>query len=255
MEETAQQIRVEDFIVNSYVALDLETTGLDAKKDRIIEIGAVKVIDGQIKEEFSSLINPRKLLEPRIVGITNITDEMLLEAPGMEEKIEEILDFCSGFPVLGHHIIFDYSFLKRFAVNSGLEFEKKGIDTLSICRGCMPAETKKNLTDASRYFGVVQETAHRALSDARTAHLLYQALKERYGNVVPKFFMPKPLIYKVKKEQPATKKQKEVLRDLIKYHKINLTVQIDYLTRNEASRMADKIMFQYGRIKRGEKNV
>ncbi len=64
----------------------------------------------------------------------------------------------------------------------------------------------------------------------------------------PELFLPKTLIYKVKKEQPASKRQKQVLRELLKYHKISLTVQIDSMTRNEVSRMTDKIISQYGRI-------
>lgn len=233
----------------SYVALDLETTGLDPKKDKIIEIGAVKVIGDQITDTFSSFVNPRRRLDPFVRELTGITDEMTECAPGIEALIKPLLDFSGDLPILGHHIIFDYSFIKRAAVNQGLDFERKGIDTLTLCRRFMPQEEKKNLEAASRYFGVSNQSFHRALSDAETAHLLYQILKSRYFETAKKEFFGKPLIYKVKKEQPATKKQKEVLRDLIKYHKINLTVQIDYLTRNEASRITDKIILKYGRIK------
>lgn len=236
---------------NSYVAIDLETTGLDPKRERIIEIGAIRVEGGEITERFSTFVNPCMELEPRIVELTGIRDEMLMSAPEIGDVIGEILAFCGELPLLGHHVIFDYSFLKRAAVNAGYTFERNGIDTLKLCRRFMPGEEKKNLAAACTWFEVEQEEAHRALGDAVSAHRLYQKLKEHFFLAAPEAFSPNPLIYKVKKEQPASKMQKEVLRDLVKYHRINLTVQIDSLSRNEASRIIDKIISQYGRrIKR-----
>lgn len=234
---------------DSYVSVDLETTGLDPKQDKIIEIGAIKVEDGQVTDQFHTMVNPRRALEERILEITGIDDSMLTDAPGIEDVIEGMLAFCRGLPLLGHHVIFDYSFLKRAAVNQGLKFESQGIDTLALCRKFMPEEEKKNLTAACRYFEIENENAHRALSDAWAAHKLFQELKKRCPEGELEVFEPKTLVYKVKKEQPATKRQKELLRDLIKYHKICVTVQIEYMSRNEVSRMTDKIISQYGRIK------
>lgn len=241
--------------MDTYIAVDLETTGLDPKRDKIIEIGAVKVVNGQITEEYSSLVNPHRDLEKRIIELTGIENEALLNAPDIERLMESFVDFCSGFSLLGHHVIFDYSFLKRAAVNQKLAFEKEGIDTLMLCRKFMPETKKKNLAAAAAYYGVPPERAHRALSDAKMSHYLYRAMKAKHFSDDELAFSGKPLIYKVKKEQPATKKQKEGLRYLIKYHKINLSVQIDYLTRNEVSRITDKIILKYGRIRRGESNV
>ena len=84
--------------------------------------------------------------------------------------------------------------------------------------------------------------------DARGAHDLYQVLADRFGDCGAERFSPRQLVYKIKKEQLASKRQKEVLHQLLKYHKIEITVQIDYLSRNEISRMTDKIISQYGRI-------
>ena len=78
---------------------------------------------------------------------------------------------------------------------------------------------------------------------------VYQKLLEKHGAKAPEIFAAKPLIYKVKREQPASKKQKEDLRYLLKYHKIDLPVQIDYLSRNEISRITDQIISRYGRIR------
>ena len=142
-----------------------------------------------------------------------------------------------------------YSFVKRAAVNQGLAFEKNGIDTLTLCRRFMPAEESKRLGAACAFYGLAQESAHRALGDALDAHRLYQKLVKKHGAEAPEAFAAKPLIYKVKREQPASKKQKEDLRYLLKYHKIDLPVQIDYLSRNEISRITDQIISRYGRIR------
>lgn len=235
---------------NSYIALDLETTGLDPKRDKIIEIGACRVGDGEIEKELSLLVNPHQPLPERITALTGITDGMLEEAPDMESVIGQVMDFCGDLPILGHHVIFDYSFLKRAAVNAGFPFERSGVDTLGLCRRFMPEEEKKNLAAACSWYQIPKETAHRALSDARMAHFLYQKIRDLNFCGNEEAFLEKPLIYKVKKDQPASKKQKEGLRELAKYHRINLSVDIEYLTRSEASRMTDKIIFQYGRMKK-----
>lgn len=232
-----------------YIAVDLETTGLDPKRDKIIEIGAIHVSDGKEIAQFHTMVNPRRQIEARITELTGITDDMVEDAPDIGDIIGGFSDFCGELPLLGHHVIFDYSFLKRAAVNHKLDFERNGIDTLKLCRTFMPQEERKNLEAACTFFRIEREGAHRALGDARDAHMLFQTLVGRYGAAQPEAFTPKPLIYKVKREQPASKKQKEDLRYLLKYHKIDLPAQIDHLSRNEASRITDKIISQYGRIR------
>lgn len=237
-------------IPNSYIALDLETTGLNPKQDKIIEIGAVRVEDGQETGRFHTMLDPHRELEARITELTGISGDMLENAPDLVDILPEFLAFCGELPLLGHRIIFDFSFLKRAAVNQGLTFEKNGIDTLTLCRRFMPPEESKRLGAACAFYGLTQESAHRALGDALDAHRLYQKLAEHHANQAPKAFVDAPLLYKVKREQPASKKQKEDLRYLLKYHKIDLPVQIDYLSRNEISRITDKIISKYGRISR-----
>ena len=244
-------------VPNSYAAIDLETTGLNPKTDKIIEIAAIKVIDGRIAEEKTTFVNPHRLLDERITGLTGIGDAQLTDAPDIGRVIGEYVEFTRGLPLLGHNVLFDYSFLKHAAVNHGLEFEREGLDTLKLCRAFMPKEMSKSLGPACAYFQVKPESAHRAMGDARAAHELYQAIRARYGNAESaagaadaKLFLPHPLICRVKKEQPATKRQKEVLRELAKYHRIDLTVDMEYLSRSEISRLTDKIIAQYGRIRR-----
>ena len=183
-----------------------------------------------------------------IVRLTGIDDSMVQDAPGMEEILDQVLDFMEDLPLLGHQVIFDYGFLVQAAVNQNRTLDKEGIDTLKLCRLLMPAEEKKNLGAACRYFGIEQEKAHRALSDAISAHLLYQKLMEVCGTGREDLFSAKKLQYRAKKERTATKRQKEHLQDLLKYHRINVTVQVEHMSGNEISRMIDRIIFTYGRI-------
>lgn len=235
-------------MIDSYISVDLETTGLNPKSDKIIELGAVKVVNNKIEGTYETFINPHRMIDDSIIALTGITNEQLKHAPLIDDKIEEIIGFFEELPLLGHHIIFDYSFLKHRTVNLGIQFEKTGIDTLALCRIFMPEDSKKNLSNACRYFGISMNCAHRALPDSIAAHELYQALVREFGQKRFEEFQAKPLIYKAKKEQRATKRQKDHLRELIKYHRINLSVDIDYLSKNEISRMVDKIISQYGRM-------
>ena len=235
-------------MTTSYVAVDLETTGIGAKREKITEIGMVKVVDGAVVETYHTMVNPHREIPERIVELTGITDDMVKDAPDITEVLPQVIAFCEGFPLLGHQIIFDYGFLIQAAVNRKLEFKKDAVDTLKLCRYLMPGSEKKNLGAACSYFGIDPETAHRALSDAMSTHLLYAKLMEQFGESRADLFEAKPLIYKAKKERPATKRQKQHLHDLLKYHRIKTTVDMDHMSGNEISRMIDQIIFTYGRI-------
>lgn len=232
----------------SFVALDLETTGLDPKCDHIMEIGAVRVEQGKIAGRYQQFVNPGCPVSSVIADLTGITDEMVKDAPFIGEIWREFQEFCGEFPIVGHQVNFDYRFLKRAAVNQGESFERSGIDTLELCRAFMPAEEKKNLTAACTYFGIEREQAHRAQSDAWDAGRLYAEMAVRFGRTQADRFAPKPLIYKIKRDQPASEKQKQDLRYFIKYHKISLPVRFEKLSRREASRLYDQLILQYGRI-------
>lgn len=93
-------------MMTSYIALDLETTGLESKTEKITEAAALKVIDGTVRERFVTLINPGRPIPEKITQLTGITDEMVRTAPLMEEVIRELLAFCGRLPLLGHNILF-----------------------------------------------------------------------------------------------------------------------------------------------------
>lgn len=229
-----------------YVALDLETTGLNPKRDRIIEIGAIRVENGKETGEFSTYINPGRRLDERVSELTGIGDEDLKDAPKIETVLPKLMEFAGDLPILGHSILFDYSFVKHEAVNAGLSFEREGIDTLRISRACHPELESKRLLDMCTYYGIALE-AHRALNDARAAHFLFTRLEKEFSGKMPELFKPAPLIFKVKKESPIRPLQKEKLREYIKKHNIDCPYDIDSLSRNEATRYFDKLRAEHGK--------
>lgn len=236
--------------MREYVCLDLETTGLAPKTDRIIEIGAVKIKDQTVVEEYSTLVNPRTEIPARITELTGITGEMVRDMPCVEGAVSGFLDFCEDLPLLGHNLLFDYSFIKHSAVNMGLDFEKKGADTLKLARLLLPDLPSRSLQNLRLYYGIAQGDAHRALEDAQTTWKLYEKLKAEFQPLRPELFTQTDLIYKVKKQGPITPAQKRYLQDLVKYHRIELKVEPDSLTKNEASRLIDTILGTYGKIVR-----
>ncbi len=235
---------------NSYVALDLETTGLRPKYDRILEIGAVRVVDGVETETYETFVDSGIPIPESITELTGITQEMVTGGPGLREAIDGFLEFAGSDVLLGHNLLFDYSFMKRNVINQGGEFERRGLDTLAIARVCLPKEQGRALDKLAVYFGIEQRHHHRALDDALTASRIYGKLKERYAQERPSLFEPVPLQFRIKKEGPITNSQKVYLRDLLKYHRIENNVKIDELTKSEASRMIDAILLRYGRITR-----
>jgi len=236
--------------MDSYIALDLETTGLRPKMDRIIEIGAVKVKNHQVTEVFSTLVNPQMEIPGQIEMLTGITTEMAAEGMSGEEAINRFLEFSEELPLLGHNILFDYSFVKHKVLNMGLTYERDGVDTLWIARNVLKNLESRRLGALCSYYGIASGTSHRAGDDASAAHELYQHLRSDFEDSNPDIFKLRPLIRKVKKQGPITISQKLYLNDLLKYHRMELDIQINSLTKNDASRLIDRIILEHGRIKR-----
>ena len=230
-------------MTHSYVSIDLETTGLNPKMDKIIEIGAVKVKDGVVQETFSTLIAPGRKLEQRVTELTGITDSMLIGAPDLAEILPGLLSFLEDLPLLGHRILFDFSFLKKAAVNQKFSFEKEGIDTLKIARCYLNGLEHKTLESLCVHYQIPHD-AHRALGDALATHQLYQILTQDYDQEESKLFCPQKLVYQVKRDTPITKAQKERLYRLLEQHAIQPEFDVDSLTRSEADRMIDRIRSQ-----------
>ena len=235
-------------MVKDYVCVDIETSGVRVKWDKIIEIGAVKVRDGKAVDTFSELINPGLKLSPYITELTGITDEMLKDKPFIEEVLPRFIEFTGDDVIMGHNIMFDYSFLKQNAINQKLKFDKMGIDTLKIARKTLKGLESRGLEYLCNYYGIADENHHRAFNDASVTSKLYLILLEQFGTDWQEVFKPYEFSYKVKKMQPITDRQKKYLKDLMNYHNIMIDFDLDSLSKNEASRKIDKILSEKGRI-------
>lgn len=244
----------------NYVAFDIETTGLNPKYDKIIEIGAVRVRNGEPADTFSTFVNPAKGLPARIVELTGIHDADVADAPYIDEILDVFLAFVGDDVLLGHNILFDYSFVKKAAANQRRTFERQGIDTLRIAKRFLGGLESRQLGFLCDYYQIELD-AHRALNDAVAAHRLYGALAREYGGQDEECFQPRPLIYTVKKENPATPKQLELLQKLIVQYRLpcdgfvlypvakvtDESVDLEKITKNEASRLIDKLLANFRR--------
>lgn len=237
-------------MLQDYVVIDLEMTGLNPKTDRILELAAVRVRGGQEVAVYSKLLNPQVPLSEKIIELTGITAKEAADGTNADESLGEFLAFLGEDVLVGQNVIFDYSFLKQWAVNHKLPLEKKAVDTLKLARAFLPVEQKKDLESLCAYFAIDRKNAHRALDDAKETAQIFEKLKVLYGNEeTEKYFEPKNLEYKAKKQSPATPRQKEYLKRLAKYHGIVLEEFSPVMTKSEASRLTDKLLAQYGKMK------
>ena len=246
-------------MIRDFVSIDLETTGLLYKEDGIIELAAVRFRDGKEEDSFHTYINPGRVIPERITELTGISGEQVKDAPSFRDICLEVLAFIGDDVLMAHHISFDYAFLKRAVVNCAPAgwvkehgFERKGIDTLKIARAFLPTLESRSLGALCKHYGIALD-AHKALEDARATALLYVKLWEEFGNdkdaeaSMNKLFLPYQLIYKIKKECPATRAQKERLYREMEKHKIVPEYDVERLTKNESSRYLDRILSEYGR--------
>ncbi len=158
-----------------YVALDLETTGLDPQRDGILEIGAVKFRGGEVLDTFSSLINPGRPVPPKITELTGITNEMVRDAPPLRSVLTHLATFVRDLPVIGHSVAFDLGFLRRYQTLTSNE----SLDTFELAGILVPHEERYSLGKLTEALGVPEPQEHRALSDAQLAHQLFLKLFER----------------------------------------------------------------------------
>ena len=235
-------------MIRDYIVVDVETTGLNPARDRLLEIGAARILNGKVEETYQTFIDAGVEVPERITELTGITDEMRLSGKRPEQAIPEFLEFCGELPILGHNVSFDFGFLKQAAVNQGLIFEREALDTLKIARKLLPDLPSRRLPDLCAYYQVDPGNSHRALDDALSTHFLLWHMWEAFKETAPEEFTLYPLVYSAKKQSPIAKSQKAYLNDLLKYHRIETNIRIEDMTRSEASRMIDKIILQYGRI-------
>lgn len=234
--------------MRAYVCMDLEMTGFNPKTDRILEIGGVKVVEGKVVDSFRAMVNPHRKLNQEIIELTGITDEIAEKGLEDWDAVQQFLLFAEGLPYVGHHIISDIAFLKQCAMNHKKTLQILAIDTLKLARRFLPKEQKKNLGELGKYFEIDLNHRHRAYDDAVLTFEVMERLIKNFYLEYPEAFVPREIIYQVKKQGPITTPQEKQLTLLLKYHQIKFDGELNKMTRNEASRFIDKIILQYGRI-------
>ncbi len=161
--------------MTTYVALDIESTGLDPKRDAIIEIGAVRFNERRVEDEWSTLINPGRHIPDFITGLTGIEDAMVRQAPRFHDIAHELEAFAGDAPVIGHNVRFDLGFLQRGDI---LRYNDV-IDTYELAAVLMPSAPRYNLGSLGGQLGVLLPATHRALDDAKVTQVVFMRLLER----------------------------------------------------------------------------
>ena len=153
-------------LTGEYVAFDLETTGLYARRDKIIEIGAVRMKDGVEIDRFQTFVDPEQPLEKRTTDLTGITDDMLRGAPKIDAVLPKFLDFVGGSVLVAHNADFDTTFIRWACQKQGVAYDLTSVDTLTISQNLLTDLSKFTLDTVAKHFGLEDFNHHRAGDDA-----------------------------------------------------------------------------------------
>ncbi|MCR4961628.1 MAG: PolC-type DNA polymerase III [Lachnospiraceae bacterium] len=163
---------------SDYVVFDIETTGFSSDKNKIIEIGAVKIKNGEIVDRFSEFVNPECPIPYRITQLTSITDADVKDADTIEMVLPEFYEFCRDCVLVAHNARFDTSFIRKNCERQGLPYEFTSVDTIGMSRTLLPKLRRFNLDAVSKELGIVNAHHHRAVDDAEcTAEIFKKLLK------------------------------------------------------------------------------
>ena len=150
----------------TYVVFDLETTGFSSIKDKIIEIGAVKVENGVITDKFSTFVNPKVPIPFKITNLTGITDDMVMEAPDIETLLPQFLKFVGDAVLVAHNASFDVSFIEQNCRYQDITPDFTSVDTVAMARILLPTLSKFKLNVVANALHISLENHHRAVDDA-----------------------------------------------------------------------------------------
>ena len=203
-------IDLSDGMDNEYIVLDIETTGLSFRTEKITEIGAVKVKAGEIVDTFECFVNPQIPIPQKIVEITHITDEMVKDAETIEKVMPKFLEFIGDLKLVAHNADFDVGFLKYNAESLGLKMDNEYIDSLKLSRQLYPEFKKHKLGMIADKLGITVENAHRALDDVKTLVQVFLKMLEKVNEEEPK------------KRGKKKEEKKELYKTLPSYHAIIL---------------------------------
>ncbi|RAI14815.1 MAG: hypothetical protein DKM22_07230 [Candidatus Melainabacteria bacterium] len=163
------------------IVLDTETTGLDYTRERMVEFAALRLENGKIKDEFQTLINPEQHIRKSSIAIHGITEDMVKDAPTEAEIMPKILEFIGDYPIVGHNVIFDFSFINEASLRvfkKGITNEK--IDSQQMFKEIAPDLESHGLSALTERFKVDLTNHHRAMADAMGLALAYPKLKKLY---------------------------------------------------------------------------
>ena len=164
--------------VNDYVVLDLETTGLSPNKNEIIEIAAIKVKNDKVLEVYNKLIKPDNGISEFITSITDISKEMIENAPNIKDVIKEFNDFINDEIIIGYNICFDLNFISDKSIKHlGKDINNKYIDVMKLVKTVFPQIKHYKQTDIASLFNIDTNSAHRALKDCEMCKSIYDKIK------------------------------------------------------------------------------
>lgn len=173
---------LKDFVVrprgqnfnHSFVVFDIETTGLNPKFCKMIEIGAVKFENGEITERFSQFINPEMPIPYNITQLTSITDDMVMDAPNIEVVLPQFLEFVGDSVLVAHNAGFDVGFIRKYAKEQGLEVNHSVLDTMTLAHILCTDIAKYTLDRVCKHLGIRLENHHRAVDDAEATAKMFK---------------------------------------------------------------------------------
>ena len=175
-------------IDTTYCVLDLETTGFSFRTEKITEVGIMKYKNGEVIDSFETFVNPEKPIPERVVEVTHITDDMVKDAPKIEEVFPKILEFVGDSVLVAHNADFDIGFLKHNASVLGYTLDNTYLDTLRLAKDLFPDFKKYKLGLIAEKLGIKVEVAHRALDDVDTTvkvfRIMLDMLKEKKAKTV-----------------------------------------------------------------------
>ena len=169
-----------------YCVFDIETTGLSFRTEKITEIGAIKIKNGEIIDTFECFVNPEKPIPYEVIKVTHITDDMVRDAETIETVLPKFLEFAGDSVIVAHNANFDMGFIRHFAELQGIKINNTYIDTLALARDMFPEYKKFKLGIIADNLGIRVDVAHRALDDVKTLVKVFEVmlnnLKEKGAN-------------------------------------------------------------------------
>ena len=165
-------------IDTEYCVFDIETTGLAFRTEKVTEIGAIKIKNGEVIDTFECFVNPEKPIPTEVVNITHITDDMVKDAETIDKVLPKFLEFIGDSVLVAHNASFDIGFMKYNAENFGYKLENTYIDTLPLAKELFPSYKKYKLGIIAEKLGIKVDVAHRALDDVKTLVAVFNVIMD-----------------------------------------------------------------------------